>query len=179
MVVAIVSLLSFTACKKDNTESTKSLSDQKIEFQTRQLEIQKQQLAIEKEQMVYKQQKEADSIKNVEAKKAALVKSNPQPVQTKTIYVDNTPRNNSGSTSNSGTSNSGTSSSSAPVAQKKGWSSAAKGTVIGTVGGAAAGAIIAKKNKGLGAVIGGVVGGATGYTVGRANDRKTGRVQPK
>ncbi|MNY50437.1 hypothetical protein D3C86_1859400 [compost metagenome] len=49
--------------------------------------------------------------------------------------------------------------------------------MIGTVGGAAAGAIISKKNPGLGAVIGGVAGGATGYTIGRANDRKTGRVQ--
>lgn len=174
MIVAIVSLLSFTACKKDNTESTKSLADQKIEFQTRQLDIQKQQLAIEKEQMVYKQQKAADSIRNVEAQKVAVSRSNPQPVHTRTVYVDRSPRYSSGNSSSSG--NSGTS---APVAQKKGWSSAAKGTVIGTVGGAAAGAIIAKKNRGLGAVIGGVVGGATGYTIGRANDRKTGRVQPR
>ncbi len=170
MLVGLVSLLSFTACKKENTETTKSLADQKIEFQTRQLEIERQKLGIQKEQLVYEQQKKADSIKALETKKAAVARSYPQPVRTRTVYVDNTPRNNS---------NSGNSTANAPVAQKKGWSSAAKGTVIGTVGGAAAGAIIAKKNRALGAVIGGVVGGATGYTIGRANDRKTGRVQPK
>jgi hypothetical protein len=58
-------------------------------------------------------------------------------------------------------------------------SKAAKGAIIGTVGGAAAGAIISKKNRALGAVIGGVAGGATGYTIGRAQDRKDGRVQPR
>ncbi len=45
--------------------------------------------------------------------------------------------------------------------------------------GAALGAIVNKKNRGGGAVVGGIIGGATGYTLGRAQDRKSGRVQPK
>lgn len=57
-------------------------------------------------------------------------------------------------------------------------SSAAKGTIIGTVG-AAAGALISKGNRGAGAVIGGILGAGAGYAIGRANDRKTGRVQPR
>jgi hypothetical protein len=65
---------------------------------------------------------------------------------------------------------------SAPVAQKKkGWSKAAKGTVIGAAAGAGAGAIINKKNRALGAVIGGVVGGGVGYGIGRSQDKKDGR----
>ncbi|WP_259135178.1 glycine zipper domain-containing protein [Chryseobacterium ginsenosidimutans] len=39
--------------------------------------------------------------------------------------------------------------------------------------------MVNKNNRGAGAVIGGVIGGATGYTLGRAQDRKSGRVQPK
>ena len=58
-----------------------------------------------------------------------------------------------------------------------GMSKAAKGTIIGTVGGAAAGAIISKKNRGAGAVVGGIVGGATGYTIGRSKDKKDGNIQ--
>lgn len=169
MLIGFVSLLSFTACKKDNTDTTASLADQKIEFQTRQLQIEQQKLAIEKERMVYDQQKKTDSLKAIQTNKAAAVRSRPQPIRTRTVYVDNTPRNSSNG-NNAGTTT-------AP--RRRGWSSAAKGTVIGGVGGAAAGALIDRKNPGVGAIIGGVVGGATGYTIGRANDRKTGRVQPR
>jgi len=74
------------------------------------------------------------------------------------------------------------SSTEAPPAQaapaKKGWSDAAKGTVIGAGAGAIAGALI-DKNHAQGALIGGLVGGGTGYVVGRAKDRKTGRVVKK
>lgn len=59
---------------------------------------------------------------------------------------------------------------------KKGWSSAAKGAVIGGVVGAGTGVLIDKKD-GRGAVIGGVVGAGTGYVIGRSRDRKSGRVQ--
>lgn len=62
------------------------------------------------------------------------------------------------------------------VNRKRGWSKAAKGAVIGGVGGAVAGAIISK-NKGKGAIIGGVVGAAGGYIIGRSKDKKDGRVQ--
>ncbi|SKB37096.1 YMGG-like glycine zipper-containing protein [Daejeonella lutea] len=61
-------------------------------------------------------------------------------------------------------------------AQKKGWSSAAKGAVIGGVAGAATGILVDKKD-GRGAAIGGVVGAGTGYVIGRSKDRRTGRVQ--
>lgn len=59
-------------------------------------------------------------------------------------------------------------------AQKKGWSSAAKGAVIGGAVGAGTGILVDKKD-GRGAVIGGVVGTGTGYVIGRQKDKKTGR----
>ena len=59
----------------------------------------------------------------------------------------------------------------APVEEKKGWSNAAKGAVIGGGAGAIGGAIISKK-KGKGAIIGGVVGAAGGYIIGRSKDKK-------
>src|SRR5215212_5144528 len=49
------------------------------------------------------------------------------------------------------------SNSSSPAKTKKGWSKAAKGTVIGAGTGAVLGAVISKK-KGKGAVIGGILG---------------------
>ena len=64
---------------------------------------------------------------------------------------------------------------SAPAAQaqdRKGWSPQAKGAVIGGLGGAAAGAIINKRNRPVGGVIGGVAGGAVGYGVGKHIDNK-------
>ena len=64
-----------------------------------------------------------------------------------------------------------------PVAPaKKGWSSAAKGAVIGAGAGAVTGILVDKKDV-RGAVIGGVVGAGTGYVIGRAKDKKTGRAQ--
>src|SRR5260221_13344311 len=46
--------------------------------------------------------------------------------------------------------------------KKKGWSSTAKGAVIGAGVGAIAGAVIDKKHPGQGAVIGGVLGAGAG-----------------
>ncbi|WP_461787656.1 YMGG-like glycine zipper-containing protein [Pedobacter sp.] len=63
-------------------------------------------------------------------------------------------------------------------AQKKGWSDAAKGTVIGAGVGALGGVLI-DKNNARGAIIGGLAGAGAGYAIGRAEDRKSGRVQPK
>ena len=60
--------------------------------------------------------------------------------------------------------------------KKKGWSSAAKGAVIGGVIGAGTGIIIDKKD-GRGAAIGGAVGAGTGYVIGREQDKKSGRVK--
>jgi Glycine zipper len=70
---------------------------------------------------------------------------------------------------------SSSSSNTARASQKKGWSKSAKGAVIGGVAGAAGGAIINKKNRGLGAVIGGVIGAAGGYGIGRGMDKRDGR----
>jgi len=61
--------------------------------------------------------------------------------------------------------------------QKKGWSDAAKGGVIGGAAGAGIGALIDKKKPGRGAVIGAAVGGGSGYAIGRKSDRESGRVQ--
>ncbi len=55
---------------------------------------------------------------------------------------------------------------------RKGWSPQAKGAVIGGLGGAAAGAIINKRNRPVGGVVGGVAGGAVGYGVGKHIDNK-------
>ena len=63
-------------------------------------------------------------------------------------------------------------------AQKKGWSSAAKGTAIGAGVGALGGVLIDKKDA-RGAIIGGLAGAGAGYVIGRAEDRKSGRVQPQ
>lgn len=171
-----LSVLMLAACTKDNKVAEKSVEQQKMEFQARQLEIEKQKLAIEKEKIAYETQKKQDSIAEVEKARAAAPR--PQVIrETKTVYVNNTPRRAASASGNY--SNAGTSSGTTQAAQPQGMSKAAKGAIIGTVGGAAAGAIISKKNRALGAVIGGVAGGATGYTIGRAQDRKDGRVQPR
>jgi len=57
---------------------------------------------------------------------------------------------------------------------RKGWSSRAKGAVIGGTAGAVGGAIVSK-HKGTGAVIGGVVGAAGGYIIGNEKDKKNNR----
>lgn len=61
------------------------------------------------------------------------------------------------------------------VEEKKGMSKAAKGAIIGGVGGAVVGGVATKSAKG--AVIGGVVGATGGYIIGRSKDKKDGRVQ--
>ncbi len=87
--------------------------------------------------------------------------------------------------SNSGTSdvaNTGTMSNESAEAakaleEKKGMSKAAKGAIIGGVGGAVAGAVINKKNRTAGAVVGAVIGAGGGYVVGRQADKKDGRIE--
>ena len=105
------------------------------------------------------QQKQAliDSVKRSEQAKAAAGKSS-------------SGKNNSTSTVNKDESIAYESSNAAK--EKKGWSKKAKGAVIGAGTGAAAGAIINKKDRVLGGVVGGVVGGATGYGIGRHEDKK-------
>lgn len=79
------------------------------------------------------------------------------------------------STATSGTRSSGSSGSGTTATRPKGWSSAAKGAVIGGVAGAAGGAVINKKNRVLGGVVGGVLGAGAGYGIGRSIDKKNGR----
>jgi len=125
--------------------------------------------------MAYEAQKKADSVLEVQKARTAAANAKPQVIrETRTVYRDR-PSQSSGS-SNGSYANNG---SSQTTAKKKGMSEAAKGTIIGAVGGAALGAIVNKKSPGAGAAIGGVIGGATGYTLGRAQDRKSGRVQPR
>lgn len=175
VLAGLISIFTLTACKKDdNKVAEKTLEQQKLEFQVRQLDIEKQKLAIERERFAYEAQKRTDSIVEVEkAKTAAAAK--PQVIkETKTIY-----RDAPSSSSNNGNQASNSSSQGTTATKKKGISEAAKGTAIGVVSGAALGAIVNKKNRGGGAVVGGIIGGATGYTLGRSQDRKSGRVQPK
>lgn len=81
----------------------------------------------------------------------------------------------SGTSSKSVSSSTNTTTQTGTTTQKKGWSSAAKGAVIGGVIGAGTGIIVDKKD-GRGAAIGGVVGAGTGYVIGREQDKKSGRV---
>lgn len=167
VAAGVMSMVLLTACKKNDQVAEKSLDQQKMEFQARQLDIEKQKLAIEKEKMAYEAQKKADSV--AQAKTAAAAK--PTVVHdTKTVYVNNTPSPSSSAAT-------GTSDAGQTAPQKQGMSKAAKGTIIGAVGGAAAGALINKKNRAAGAVVGGVVGGAGGYVIGRSQDKKDGRVK--
>ncbi|MEP6616356.1 MAG: glycine zipper domain-containing protein [Ginsengibacter sp.] len=77
--------------------------------------------------------------------------------------------NNSNGTSTSN----GTYSEPAPT-KPKGFSSAAKDATIGGVGGAVIGGVVTHSVGG--AVIGGAIGAGGGYILGRAKDKRTGRV---
>jgi hypothetical protein len=61
--------------------------------------------------------------------------------------------------------------------KKRGWSSAAKGAVIGGAAGAVSGAVVDKRHRVQGAVIGTAVGAGTGYLIGRHKDKKRKRRQ--
>jgi len=93
---------------------------------------------------------------------AAALASRPKSTHTNSVHYVQSP--------------SGGTATATPQAQKKGWSSAAKGAAIGAGAGAVTGVLVDKKDA-RGAIIGGLVGAGTGYAIGRANDRKTGRVQ--
>lgn len=62
--------------------------------------------------------------------------------------------------------------SAAHAQERKKWSPQAKGAVIGGLGGAAAGAIIHKRNRPVGGVVGGVAGAGVGYAIGKRTDNK-------
>lgn len=58
-----------------------------------------------------------------------------------------------------------------PATKRKGWSNAAKGTVIGAGSGAVVGVIVSK-DKVKGGVIGGLLGAGVGYVIGNEKDKK-------
>lgn len=89
-----------------------------------------------------------------------------QPVTTTGTYRSN---NYSGSMSSTSSHTGYTST------KKRGWSKAAKYSVIGGAGGAVLGAVINKRNRLAGGVIGGVLGAGGGYLIGRHKDRQQGR----
>jgi hypothetical protein len=100
-----------------------------------------------------------------------------KPVASSPKQTSNTTVNNSGSGSGGGSgSNTSTANAPAPVKRDKGWSDAAKGTAIGAGSGAVIGAVVAKNDRGKGAVIGSVIGAGAGYIIGRHRDKKSGRV---
>ena len=91
----------------------------------------------------------------------------------KTYAVSN---NNTGTRVNSSNNSSGSNTSTnttttTTTTKKKGWSNAAKGTVIGAGSGAIIGAVVSKK-KGKGAIIGGLLGAGAGYVIGNEKDKK-------
>jgi hypothetical protein len=70
-----------------------------------------------------------------------------------------------------------TSTSTNTAQKKKGWSKAAKYSVIGGATGGVLGAVINKKDRVKGGVIGAILGAGGGYVLGRSQDKKDGRVQ--
>ncbi|SHJ12719.1 Glycine zipper 2TM domain-containing protein [Hymenobacter daecheongensis DSM 21074] len=60
----------------------------------------------------------------------------------------------------------------AQAQERKKWSPQAKGTLIGGLGGAAAGALIHKRNRAVGGVVGGVAGAGVGYAIGKRTDNR-------
>ena len=90
-----------------------------------------------------------------------------KPAAKKQILLLQGTNNNNASTNNGNATTTST-------RRKRGWSSKAKGAVIGGAAGAIGGAIISK-HKGTGAIIGGVAGAAGGYIIGNEIDKKNNR----
>lgn len=122
-----------------------------------------------------------DSMSEVAEKKVAAVqttakaastarKTKKTPVRTQTSYAQNSVQSYAGNTAPVVYQEAPV-----PVPEKRGWSAKAKGAVIGTAAGAAAGAIINKQNRTVGAVIGGVLGAGAGTGIGAIIDKKNGR----
>lgn len=101
----------------------------------------------------------------------------PAPMQERPAPVEETQPASAGTGDVATNTGAGNSTGDAPASQgetakKEGMSNSTKGAVIGSAGGAVIGAVINKRNRGVGAVIGGVVGGAVGYGLGKKKDSK-------
>lgn len=107
---------------------------------------------------------------------AAPVAAAPAPTRRTTTSRQRSSTSSGSSTSSSTNNSTANNSGSGTVAQpqRRGISKAAKGAIIGGVGGAVIGGVIGKNAKG--AIIGGAAGAAGGYIIGRGKDRRDGRV---
>ena len=91
-----------------------------------------------------------------------------------TIRQNKAAKNTSNSTASNKSEETTNSTEAQPVKKRKGWSNAAKGTVIGAGSGAVVGVVVSK-NKGKGALVGGVIGAGLGYIIGNEKDKKAKR----
>lgn len=114
-----------------------------------------------------KQARYEDSLKNVGAAREREISN------TKTSYAATRPRSSSSRSSGYKSSNaaSGYASTAYPVAKKKSHAGR-NGALIGAGAGALTGALVTKKNRGVGALIGGVAGGAAGFGIGKIVEHK-------
>lgn len=150
IIIVIASIITFTACNSKKTET------RDIQLMT--------------DSSAYNNDMYSDTSSTVEVVATPVTQSRtPKSVVPKS--------NTKSNTSNAGSANSTTTQTTTTqtTTKKKGWSSAAKGAVIGAGAGAVGGAIISKKQPVKGAVIGGVVGAAGGYIIGKDIDKKKGR----
>ena len=185
MITGAFATLFLVSCSKtDDKVAEKTLEQEKMEYQMRQLDLEKQKLAIEQEKFAYEKQKAEDSIARANqpapvvtprpAVRQAYVAPAParRTTQRRTYAAAPQPTYSAPAPAASSGSNDGyaTNTGTTQTVQKKKMSNAAKGAIIGTAAGAIGGAVISKKNPGMGAVVGGIVGGATGYTIGKSRD---------
>lgn len=162
MVLSITAM--FTACK-NNTSNTATVDTMALK-----------QRAVAEEQA---RADEAARVKALDDERAKLEAERNRLAATRRRVASSGSSSSSSSNVGGTTTTPATGSGTATTAPaKKGWSDAAKGTAIGAAAGALGGILI-DKNDARGAIIGGVLGAGTGYVIGRAKDRKTGRVQPK
>ncbi len=126
------------------TFSCKNTADKAEVYEDKQAAIDSMKIEMENQKLEANKQKTIDSMKVVMAEKEnskTVVVQTTTPGETKTV-----------------------------VEERKGWSGAAKGAVIGAGVGAVSGAVIDKKKPGRGAVIGGLAGGGLGAGTGAIID---------
>ncbi len=161
LVAAGALAFSLASCHSTNSDQGQAVVNQaQTTIDSLKLEVAKNRI-VDSMQEVAKMEKEATTAKTANTSTRT---------RTRTIYRDR-PTSNYTSASTSNAAYDPT-----PVAPaKRGWSAKAKGAVIGAGAGAVGGAIINKRNRGVGALIGGLGGAAVGTGVGAIIDRKNGR----
>jgi YMGG-like Gly-zipper len=117
-----------------------------------------------------KQKIEDDRIFNEQLESKAEELETTKPVNKKPT-AKATAKNTVSNTTNNTTNSTTTTTAEQPATKRKGWSNAAKGTVIGAGSGAVVGVIVSK-DKIKGGVIGGLLGAGVGYVIGNEKDKK-------